>query len=206
MDRRARQTAQGGHSTRHCRPGREPALHPPDDGVAEVVLECYLAGLAARQAKVPGGRLVERPRAAKAFYVSPFYAVEGGVYRMRLPEPDERLGVSTLEQLERAAHDGRLAQAGVGPKRLRGLIDALAGRLSRSRLAEPEIELPEQTLTLPHTQLDSVGLFDPSRQCLAIPQVHAHSRIARPGTQYAIDLLNVLRLQPARPARALSLG
>ncbi len=49
----------------------------------------------------------------------------------------ERLGVSTLEQLERAAHDGRLAQAGVGPKRLRGLIDALAGRLARSRLPEP---------------------------------------------------------------------
>jgi DNA polymerase (family X) len=49
----------------------------------------------------------------------------------------ERLGVSTLEQLEQAAHDGRLAQAGVGPKRLRGLIDALAGRLARSRLPEP---------------------------------------------------------------------
>ena len=44
----------------------------------------------------------------------------------------ERLGVSSLEQLERAAHDGRLTQAGVGPKRLRGLIDALAGRLART--------------------------------------------------------------------------
>ncbi len=49
----------------------------------------------------------------------------------------ERLGVSSLEQLERAAHDGRLTQAGVGPKRLRGLIDALAGRLARTRLPEP---------------------------------------------------------------------
>ena len=49
----------------------------------------------------------------------------------------ERLGVSTLEQLERAAHDGTLAQAGVGPKRLRGLKDALAGRLARTRLPEP---------------------------------------------------------------------
>src|SRR5207302_1143777 len=47
----------------------------------------------------------------------------------------ERLGVSTLEQLERAAHDGRLAQAGVGPKRLRGLFSntALAHRLNRTR-------------------------------------------------------------------------
>jgi hypothetical protein len=39
--------------------------------------------------------------------------------------------------LERAAHAGRLAEAGVGPKRLRGLIDALAGRLRRNRLPEP---------------------------------------------------------------------
>jgi hypothetical protein len=49
----------------------------------------------------------------------------------------EQLGITTLEEMERAAHDGRLAQAGVGPKRLRGLIDALAGRLHRSRLPEP---------------------------------------------------------------------
>jgi DNA polymerase (family 10) len=49
----------------------------------------------------------------------------------------ERLGITTLEELERAAHDGRLAQVGIGPKRLRGLIDALAGRLRRSRLPEP---------------------------------------------------------------------
>ncbi len=35
-----------------------------------------------------------RAGAAKAFYVSPFYEVEGGSYRMSLPEPDERLAVS----------------------------------------------------------------------------------------------------------------
>jgi hypothetical protein len=49
----------------------------------------------------------------------------------------ERLGITTLEEMERAAHDGRLRQVGVGPKRLRGLIDALAGRLRRARLPEP---------------------------------------------------------------------
>jgi DNA polymerase (family 10) len=49
----------------------------------------------------------------------------------------ERLGVTTLEELERAAHDGRLSTLGVGPKRLRGLIDALAGRLARDRRTEP---------------------------------------------------------------------
>jgi hypothetical protein len=49
----------------------------------------------------------------------------------------ERLGISTLEELEQAAHAGRLAEVGIGPKRRRGLIDALAGRLRRTRLPEP---------------------------------------------------------------------
>ena len=43
----------------------------------------------------------------------------------------ERLGIDTLEELESAAHDGRLASLGVGPKRLAGIRDALAGRLGR---------------------------------------------------------------------------
>jgi hypothetical protein len=49
----------------------------------------------------------------------------------------DQLGISTLEELERAAHDGRLSKIGIGPKRLRGLVDALAGRLGRYRQAEP---------------------------------------------------------------------
>ncbi len=48
----------------------------------------------------------------------------------------EQLGISTLEELEQAAHDGRLTRLGIGPKRLRGLRDALASRLSRSRMPE----------------------------------------------------------------------
>jgi hypothetical protein len=46
----------------------------------------------------------------------------------------DRLGIDTLEELERAAHDGRLRELGIGPKRLRGLIDALSGRLGSFRL------------------------------------------------------------------------
>jgi hypothetical protein len=46
----------------------------------------------------------------------------------------EHLGITTLEELEQAAHDGRLAGLGIGVKRLRGLIDSLAGRLGRYRL------------------------------------------------------------------------
>src|SRR5262249_10303695 len=34
---------------------------------------------------------------------------------------EERLGVKSLEELERAAQAGRLAEVGIGPKRLRGL-------------------------------------------------------------------------------------
>jgi DNA polymerase (family X) len=45
----------------------------------------------------------------------------------------EVLGVETLEDLERAAHDGRLAKVpGMGEKRLRGIREALAGRFRRA--------------------------------------------------------------------------
>jgi hypothetical protein len=49
----------------------------------------------------------------------------------------DRLGIATLEELERAAEEGRLAEAGIGPKRARGLRDVLAGRLQRSAAPEP---------------------------------------------------------------------
>jgi DNA polymerase (family 10) len=43
------------------------------------------------------------------------------------------LDIDSLEELERAAHDGRLAQVeGFGPGRVRAVRDTLAGRLSRS--------------------------------------------------------------------------
>jgi hypothetical protein len=52
------------------------------------------------------------------------------------------LGVRTLEQLEQAALEGRLALLGVGPKRLRGIMDALAGRLQRQRRGGPPPGVP----------------------------------------------------------------
>jgi hypothetical protein len=60
-----------------------------------------------------------------------------GVGRQLAHVLNDEFGITTLEEMERAAHDGRLTRAGVGPKRLRGLIDALAGRLRRNRLPEP---------------------------------------------------------------------
>ncbi len=45
----------------------------------------------------------------------------------------DELGVTTLEELEHAAHDGRLLSVeGIGTKRARGIRDALAGMLGRS--------------------------------------------------------------------------
>jgi Holliday junction resolvasome RuvABC DNA-binding subunit len=44
------------------------------------------------------------------------------------------LGIHTLEQLEAAAHDGRLHELlGLGEKRIAGIIDSLASRLGRIR-------------------------------------------------------------------------
>ncbi len=54
----------------------------------------------------------------------------------------DTLHVETLEELERAAHDGRLAEVpGLGPKRLRGVREALAGRFRRA-VGGPIPELP----------------------------------------------------------------
>jgi hypothetical protein len=76
------------------------------------------------------------------------FATLPGVGRQLARQLHEQLGLETLEQLELAAHDGRLAKLNVGPKRLRGIIDALAGRLARHRLPEPIRGEPSVTLLL----------------------------------------------------------
>jgi DNA polymerase (family X) len=56
----------------------------------------------------------------------------------------DELGVATLEELEVAAHNGRLmAVEGIGEKRARGIRDALIVRLGRSR-PRPSTESPEE--------------------------------------------------------------
>lgn len=62
----------------------------------------------------------------------------------------DTLHIGTLEDLERAANDGRLAAVpGIGPKRLRGIREALAGRF-RKAVGGPVPELPpiEDVLTV----------------------------------------------------------
>ncbi len=57
----------------------------------------------------------------------------------------EQLDIETLEELEAAAHDGRLATVdGFGPKRIRSVIDSLAGRLQYRR-HRPAIEPPRES-------------------------------------------------------------
>lgn len=49
------------------------------------------------------------------------------------------LHIDTLEQLEMAAHDGRLADIeGIGPKKLQGIIDSLTARLGLVRKRSPQ--------------------------------------------------------------------
>jgi hypothetical protein len=57
-----------------------------------------------------------------------------GIGRVFAERLHQVLGIETLEQLEAAAHDGRLATiAGFGTKRLAGIKDSLAHRLGRVR-------------------------------------------------------------------------
>lgn len=69
------------------------------------------------------------------------------------PELAERihraLGIETLEELETAAHDGRLATvAGFGPRRIAAVRDVLATRLARTRTPPPARSRPSVELLL----------------------------------------------------------
>ena len=55
-----------------------------------------------------------------------------GIGRKLASDVHEKLGIDSLEELEAAAYDGRLAAVGgFGPKRLVGIRDSLAARLGR---------------------------------------------------------------------------
>ncbi len=65
----------------------------------------------------------------------------GDIFAARLHDD---LGIETLEELEVAAHDGRLkSYPGIGAKRLAGIRDSLAQRLRRVR-REPAASPPRQ--------------------------------------------------------------
>ncbi|MFD0634775.1 DUF1365 domain-containing protein [Catenulispora yoronensis] len=86
-----------------------------------------------------------RAQTDKDFYVSPFLPIEGGVYRMRLPEPGERLSLSVRLDLPGAApfvasvHGVRRAGTASGLLRLAARYPlaplAVAARIRRQGVA-----------------------------------------------------------------------
>jgi DNA polymerase (family X) len=61
----------------------------------------------------------------------------------------DALGIETLEELEAAAHDGRLERVpGFGPRRIAAIRDVLATRLARHRPPVPVRERPSVALLL----------------------------------------------------------
>jgi hypothetical protein len=67
-----------------------------------------------------------------------------GVGRVTADRLHHDLGISTLEELEAAAHDGRLSEVlGLGPKKIAGIIDSLGARLSRVRMVRTQTPPPD---------------------------------------------------------------
>lgn len=85
----------------------------------------------------------------------------------------DELHVETLEQLEMAAHDGRLADIeGVGPKKLQGIVDSLTARLGRVRK-------PPQVAATHTTREPSIDeLLDADREYREAAQAGRLQRIA----------------------------
>lgn len=98
------------------------------------------------------------------------------------------LHIDTLEDLEAAAHDGRLASlAGFGPKRVAGIQDSLATRLGRVRASgPPPIETDstvDELLDVDHEYREAAGegklhliaprRFNPAHEAW-LPVLHTH--------------------------------
>ncbi len=83
------------------------------------------------------------------------------------------LGIDTLEQLEMAAHDGRLTEVeGIGPKKLQGIIDSLTARLGRVR------QSPGRTARHPTAEPPVEELLDVDREYREAAQAGRLQRIA----------------------------
>lgn len=83
------------------------------------------------------------------------------------------LHLESLEQLEMAAHDGRLADIeGVGPKKLQGIVDSLTARLGRVR------KLPQGAETHGSREPSVAELLDVDREYREAAQAGRLQRIA----------------------------
>jgi hypothetical protein len=89
-----------------------------------------LSRVVAEIAETGSSGLLERLRGQSA--PEDLFSTVPGIGEKLASQIHERLGIESLEELEEAAHDGRLAEVpGFGPRRLRGISEALAGRLGR---------------------------------------------------------------------------
>ena len=75
-----------------------------------------------------------------------------------------------------------------------------------ARFAQAETQLPEQTLTLSHSQTDPILPFDPGGQGFAVPQIAAQTQRAWHLPQGGVDLLQLLLAQPSRPPAPFALA
>ena len=75
----------------------------------------------------------------------------------------------------------------------------------RPRFAHPESQLPEQSLALPYPQIDAVLPFNPTRQCLAVPQIPTKTCLTGHPTQDRVDSLDLLLIQTSRSPGPLAL-
>src|SRR5208283_628446 len=76
----------------------------------------------------------------------------------------------------------------------------------RARFAQAESQLPEQALTLSHSQADSIPAFDPGSQGFAVPQIAAQSQRSWHLPQGGVDLLPLFLAQPSRPPAPFALA
>lgn len=108
------------------------ALPRIGDGLAAVMIEILKTGRARALDRLEGEVTTED-----------VFAGLPGIGRRLAERVHRELGVETLEALEAAAHDGRLAAVeGFGEKRVRAVRDVLATRLQRRRRAPPRAVPP----------------------------------------------------------------
>lgn len=126
--------------------------HPVDELLGEGGLEALetLPGIGPSLARsiaqlVSSGRLPMLDRLRGTSDALDLLRSVPGIGRRTAERLHHDLGVGTLEELEAAAHDGRLeALPGLGPKRLAGIRESLAQRLGRVR-RPPRPEQPRPT-------------------------------------------------------------
>src|SRR5271157_3783697 len=75
-----------------------------------------------------------------------------------------------------------------------------------ARFAQAETQLPEQALTLSHSQTDPILALDPGRQSFAVPQIAAQTQRAWHLPQGGVDVLQLFLAQSSRPSTPFALA